>query len=220
MNGVHDMGGLQCMGPIAPEKDEPVFHERWESRVFALLRSMGAWGKWNIDASRYQREQIPAAEYLRMSYYEIWLTGLIELMVAKGLVTREEVKRGHPNSGTQPATPALTVDKVASLVARGSPANRPSQATAPRFQVGQSVRARNMHPKGHTRLPRYARAKLGTIERLHGVFVFPDTNSAFQGEKPQPLYCVKFAARELWGPEAAARDNVRIDLWEDYLESA
>lgn len=219
MNGVHDMGGLQCMGPIQPEENEPVFHARWESRVFALARSMGAWGKWNIDASRYQREQIPAAEYLRMSYYEIWLTGLIELLVAKGLVTRDEVTRGHPNPGTQPATPALTEDKVAALVTRGSPANRTTQ-TAPRFQVGQSVRARNMHPKGHTRLPRYARAKLGTIERVHGVFVFPDTNSAFQGEHPQPLYSVRFAARELWGLAAASRDNVYIDLWEDYLEPA
>jgi nitrile hydratase subunit beta len=219
MNGVHDMGGLQCMGPIRPEQDEPVFHERWESRVFALARSMAAWGKWNIDASRYQREQIPPAEYLRMSYYEIWLTGLIELLVSKGLVTREEVTRGHPSPAAPPTTPALTADKVASLVARGSPANRPSQA-APRFQVGQSVRARNLHPRGHTRLPRYARARLGTIERVHGVFVFPDTNSAFQGEKPQPLYSVKFAARELWGPEAAARDGVYIDLWEDYLEPA
>ena len=219
MNGVHDMGGMQCMGPIRTETDEPVFHERWESRVFALARSMGAWGKWNIDASRFQREQIPPPEYLRMSYYEIWLTGLIELLVTKGLVTRDEVTRGHPDPGAQPVTPALTVDKVASLVARGSPANRVSQAV-PRFQVGQSVRARNMQPKGHTRLPRYARAKQGTIERVHGVFVFPDTNSAFQGEKPQPLYSVKFAARELWGPEAAARDTVCIDLWEDYLERA
>ena len=219
MNGVHDMGGLQCMGPIHPEKDEPVFHARWESRVFALARSMGAWGKWNIDASRFQREQIPAAQYLRMSYYEIWLTGLIELLVAKGLATREEVTRGHPNPGTQPATPALTVDKVAALVARGSPANRATHAT-PRFQVGQSVRALNMHPTGHTRLPRYARAKHGTIERVHGVFVFPDTNAAFQGETPQPLYSVKFAARELWGAAAAARDTVFIDLWESYLEPA
>ena len=219
MNGVHDMGGLQCMGPIRPEKNEPVFHERWEGRVFALARSMGAWGKWNIDASRYQREQIPAAKYLRMSYYEIWLTGLVELLVTKGLVTREEVTRGHPNPGAPPATPALTLDKVASLVARGSPYNRSTPA-APRFQVGQSVRARNMHPKGHTRLPRYARAKQGTIDRVHGVFVFPDANAAFQGEKPQPLYSVKFAARELWGAEGAARDNMYIDLWEDYLEPA
>lgn len=216
---MHDMGGLQCMGPIHPEKDEPVFHARWESRVFALARSMGAWGKWNIDASRFQREQIPPAQYLRMSYYEIWFTGLIELLVAKGLATREEVTRGHPNPGTQPATPALTVDKVAALVARGSPANRATQAT-PRFQVGQSVRARNIHPTGHTRLPRYARAKHGTIERVHGVFVFPDTNAAFQGETPQTLYSVKFAARELWGAAAAARDTVFIDLWESYLEPA
>jgi nitrile hydratase subunit beta len=215
MNGVHDMGGLQCMGPIRPEDNEPVFHERWEARVFALARAMAAFGKWNIDASRYQREQIPPAEYLRMSYYEIWLTGLLELSVAKGLVTRDELTRGH--SEAPPVKPALTLDKVAPFVARGSPANRAIPAS-PRFQPGQAVRARNIHPKGHTRLPRYARGKQGTIERIHGVFVFPDTNSAFQGENPQPLYNVKFAAHELWGEAAAARDSVYIDLWENYLE--
>ena len=218
MNGVHDMGGLQCMGPVRPEENEPVFHERWEGRVFGLARSMGAWGKWNIDASLFQREQIPPAEYLRMSYYEIWLTGLIELLVAKGFVTREEVTRGHPSPGTTVAKPALTSDKVAALVARGSPADRTVAQAVPRFQVGQSVRARNINPRGHTRLPRYARGKQGLIDRVHGVFVFPDSNALFQGEKPQPLYSVKFAARELWGAEAAAPDSVYIDLWEDYLD--
>jgi nitrile hydratase subunit beta len=219
MNGVHDMGGFQGMGPVRPETNEPVFHERWEARVFALARSMGALGKWNIDASRYQREQIPAADYLRMSYYEIWLTGLSELLVKKGLLTREELAHGRPSPGSHRATPALTADRVPSLISRGSPSNRDTQA-AQRFQVGQSVRTRNMHPQGHTRLPRYARAKLGTIERVHGVFVFPDTNALFQGEKPQSLYCVKFTAHELWGEQAPARDSVNMDLWEDYLEPA
>jgi nitrile hydratase len=77
-----------------------------------------------------------------------------------------------------------------------------------------------MHPTGHTRLPRYARGKVGTIDRDHGVFTFPDTNFLFLGEKPQHVYSVRFAARELWGDQAAPQDSVYVDLWEDYLEPA
>jgi nitrile hydratase subunit beta len=217
MNGVHDMGGMHGMGPIQPERDEPVFHARWEGRVFAMVRAMGAWRKWNIDASRYQRELIPPADYLRMSYYEKWLAGLVELMVKKGLLTREELDGARASPTAPEAQPALTPEKVPVLTAKGAPANRESD-TAPLFQAGDPIRTRNIHPEGHTRLPRYARAKRGTIDRVHGVFVFPDTNAAFRGENPQHLYSVRFAARELWGEQAAATDAVYIDLWESYLE--
>jgi nitrile hydratase beta subunit len=218
MNGVHDMGGMHGMGPIQPEHEEPVFHARWEGRVFAMVRAMGAWGKWNIDASRYQRELIPPADYLRMSYYEKWLAGLLELIVKKGLVTREEIASGRASSREpHEAQPALTAAKVAPFTAKGSPANR-ATSTAPLFQPGDAVRARNINPEGHTRLPRYARAKRGVIDRVHGPFVFPDTNAAFQGESPQHLYSVRFPARELWGDQAAAQDSVYIDMWESYLE--
>jgi nitrile hydratase subunit beta len=217
MNGVHDMGGMHGMGPIRPERDEPVFHARWESRVYAMVRAMGAWGRWNIDASRHQRELIPPADYLRMSYYEKWLTGLIELMVKKGLVTREEVAAGHASPAAPKAQPALTAERVPVITAKGSPANRESRAT-PLFQVGDAIMTRNIQPEGHTRLPRYARAKHGTIDRIHGVHVFPDSNSAFRGENPQHLYSVRFTAREIWGEQAAAKDAIYIDLWESYLE--
>jgi nitrile hydratase len=219
MNSVHDMGGMHGMGAIQREKNEPVFHARWESRVFALNRAVAAWGKWNIDASRHVKELIPPAEYLRISYYEKFLVGMIELLVKTGLVTRAEVDSGKPARGSTRATPALTVDKVQALVANGAPASRDTPVT-PKFQVGQRVRARNMNPAGHTRLPRYARGKLGTVERDHGVFVFPDTNAHFLGENPQHVYSVRFAARELWGEQAAPHDVVYVDLWDDHLESA
>lgn len=217
MNGIHDLGGMHGLGPIAPEKNEPVFHEPWEARVYAMVRAMGAWRKWNIDASRFQREQIPPTEWLRMTYYEKWLAGLCELMVAKGLVTATELASGKPAPEAPKSSPALTAAQVPALVAKGSPSNRPSNATA-LFQIGQAVRTRNMNPLGHTRLPRYARGRSGVIDRVHGVFVFPDTNALFQGEHPQHLYSVKFSARELWGETASARDHVYIDLWESYLE--
>ena len=219
MNGVHDMGGMHGMGPIQEEKNEPVFHERWEGRVFALRRATAAWGRWNIDVTRHEVELVPPADYLRMSYYERQFAAFLETLVKSGLVTRAEIESGTPAQGSPKAVPALTVEKATALIAKGVPASRNVPVVA-RFQTGQRVRARNMNPTGHTRLPRYVRAKLGTIERDHGVFVFPDTNAHLLGEKPQHVYSVRFAARELWGEQAAPHDAVYVNLWDDYLERA
>jgi nitrile hydratase subunit beta len=217
MNGVHDMGGMHGMGPVQEEKNEPVFHEPWEGRVFALNRAAGAWRKWNIDASRHAKELLPPADYLRMSYYEKFYAGLVELLIVSGLVTRAEIESGKAAQGSARATPPLTAEQVLVLVAKGVPTSR-NLHVAPRFQTGQRVRARNIHPVGHTRLPRYARGKLGVVDHDHGVFVFPDTNAHFLGEKPQHVYSVRFAARELWGEQANLHDSVYLDMWDDYLD--
>jgi nitrile hydratase subunit beta len=219
MNGVHDMGGMQDMGPVETEKNEPVFHHAWESRVFAMRRAIGAWRKWNIDATRYAVELVSPAEYLRQSYYERQFTAFLEMLVEYKFVTREELETSTAAPGSAKAVPAMTVEKAAQLIAKGSPTSRDVTA-APRFRTGQRVRARNINPTGHTRLPRYARGKMGTIDRDHGVFVFPDTNAQFLGEKPQHVYSVRFAARELWGSQAYERDSVYLDLWDDYLDAA
>jgi nitrile hydratase beta subunit len=219
MNGIHDMGGMHGMGPIQHENNEPVFHARWESRVFAMYIAMSSWHKWNIDAARHSREVIPPAEYLRMSYYEKWFTGQLELLVKSGLVTAAEIESGVPAPGTAKATPPLTVEKIPTTLANRINASRDVRV-APRFQAGQRVRARNINPIGHTRLPRYARGKVGTVERDYSVFVFPDTNAHFLGEKPQHVYSVRFAARELWGEQASPRDSIYINMWDDYLEPA
>jgi nitrile hydratase subunit beta len=234
MNGVHDMGGMQGMGPIDYERNEPVFHEAWEGRVYAITRALGAWGKWNIDATRYQIELIPPADYLRMSYYERWLTRIVEGLVKQGLATREEIETGKPAPDAQNATAPLDaapLDAVgaAALAGRRGNYKRPEANAAVRFKTGERVRARNIHPLGHTRLPRYVRGKEGTIVRDHGMFVFPDTNAQFLGEQPQRLYSVRFAARELWGDTSSFldahnafavrfRDSVHLDLWDSYLE--
>lgn len=219
MNGVHDMGGMQDMGPVHAEQNEPVFHMPWEGRVFALRRAMGAWKKWNIDATRYAVELVPPADYLRMSYYERQFTAFLGMLVDHNFVTREELERGIPEPGSAKSTPALTVEKAQLLIAKGVPASRNARV-APHFQTGQRVRARNIHPLGHTRLPRYARGKTGTIDRDHGIFVFPDTNAQFLGENPQHLYSVRFAARELWGEQAPPQDSIYINLWDNHLEPA
>jgi len=211
MNGVHDMGGMHGLGPIAPEADEPVFHARWEARVLALTLAAGAWGRWNIDAARHARESTPGAEYLRMSYYEIWFAGL---------VSRGEIASGRPAAGATKSMPPLTAEKVAGTLARGGPATR-GGTRAPQFAQGDRVRTRNINPTGHTRLPRYARNHVGAVTRVHGCHVFPDANAHGLGEQPQPLYQVRFEARELWGEkDARGKNAVHIDLWEDYLEPA
>ena len=219
MNGIHDMGGMQDMGPIHAEKDEPVFHAPWEGRALALNLAANAWGKWNIDAGRHQIELLPPADYLRMSYYEKWAVRLEQLLVKTGLVTQAEIDSGKPAPGSAKATPPLTADKVPSILRSGGPASRNVPGPS-RFKVGQLVRARNINPTGHTRLPRYARGKTGVVYLDHGAYVFPDSNAHCLGEKPQHVYSVRFSAQELWGPQASPRDAVYVDMWDDYLDPA
>ncbi len=217
MNGVHDLGGMHGMGSIEPELNEPVFHEVWEARVFALRRAMGAWKRWNIDATRYEVELVPPADYLRLSYYARQFEAFLKILVKRGLVSQREIDTFTADPGTPKAEPALTVEKALALVKNGVPTSRDAPAAA-RFKSGERIRTRNLNPIGHTRLPRYARGKAGVVLRDHGVFVFPDTNAQFQGEKPQRLYSVRFTVRELWGDQAAPQDSVYLDLWDDYLE--
>jgi nitrile hydratase len=215
MNGIHDMGGMHGMGPIRYEKNEPVFHEQWEGRVYAINRAIGAWKKWNIDAGRHGIELLPPADYLRMSYYEKWFAGLATLLVESRLVTGDELANGRAAPGTAKSTPPLRADRVAAALANGGPTER-AVVDAPRFMVGMTVRARTMNPLDHTRLPRYVRGRLGTISRHHGAHVFPDSNAHGLGEQPQHLYQVRFEARELWGETGSGA--IYIDLWEPYLE--
>jgi nitrile hydratase len=217
MNGAHDMGGMQSFGPIRPEKNEPVFHARWEGRISAIWSAMGTWRKWNTDFGRQTRELFPAPEYLALQYFQLRYAQTVELLVAKGLITRAELESGRPAKGTQKAVPPLTADKVAAWFANGNPKRRAVEVT-PQFRVGQRVRVRNINPPTHTRLPRYARGKLGVIERDHGVFVFPDSNAQGLGEKPQHVYSVLFTARELWGEQAKPKDTLVVNMWDDYLE--
>ena len=205
------------MGPIEYEEKEPVFHAPWEGRVLAMTRAVTATGKLQ-GGLRPPIESLTAFEYLRMSYYEKWLTSLTIRIVASGLLTRAEIENGHTAEGSTKSVPALSVADVPAFMRRIPPMRKDD--VAPRFQIGQHVRARNINPVTHTRLPRYVRGKAGTIERDRGVATLPDTNVYGLGEKPQHVYSVRFSARELWGDQAAAQDAVYAELWDDYLEPA
>ena len=218
MNGAHDMGGMQTFGPVRPDQDEAVFHAPWEGRITAIWSAAAASGKWNTDFGRQVRESIPAPDYLALNHFQMRYVHIVELMVAAGMITRDELASGQPAKGTQKAVPALTADNVAAWFANGNSKRRTGDVAA-QFRVGQPVRTRNINPLTHTRLPRYARDKVGSIERDHGVFVFPDSNAQGLGEKPQHVYSVRFSARELWGEHAHPKDTVVLNLWDDYLEA-
>ena len=92
MNGIHDLGGMHGMGPVDPETQEPVFHDQWERRMFALLMSTFAGGIYNVDEFRHATERMAPAEYLTTSYYEHWLHSLERVMMEKGLFDRAELE--------------------------------------------------------------------------------------------------------------------------------
>ena len=215
MNGAHDMGGVHGFGPVVAEADEPYFHADWERRVLALVLALGASRRWNIDGSRFARENREPADYLRRSYYEIWLAGLERLVVERGLVSAEELQAGRSLGPPEPVRVLAAAD-VPAAMARGGPTLRAAPRPA-RFAVGDRVRAANIHPHTHTRLPRYVRGHTGVIERVHGAHVFPDANAHGLGEDPQWLYTVRFEGTELWGPDADPRSAVSVDAFEPYL---
>jgi len=218
MDGAHDMGGVWS-GAVQPEPDEPVFHAQWERRAFAITLAMAMPGGWNIDMSRFAREDRPPDDYLGKSYYEIWLAGLERLMLERDLVAHDEIDSARPLHPAKPTAKKLTRDGVAAMLHRGGPTERNANGPA-LLAAGDRVRARDIHPRGHTRLPLYVRGHVGVVERVLGSHVFPDSNASGEGENPQWLYTVTFDARELWGAEGDPTLKVSVDAWEPYLERA
>ena len=160
MNGAHDLGGMHGFGPVEIEPDEPVFHHEWERRAFAITLAAGFLGQWNIDESRFAREQMPPAEYLATTYYEHWMFGLEKLLHDRKLVDHAEEAAREKD----PASPAARVSGGRILAARDvekalrtSRTSKADEDVAPRYKVGDRVVTKNIHPLGHTRLPRYVR---------------------------------------------------------------
>jgi nitrile hydratase subunit beta len=219
MDGAQDMGGVEGFGPVQPEPDEPVFHAEWERRAFALTLAMGMPGGWNIDMSRFAREDRPHQDYLGNSYYQIWLAGLERLMLERDLVSPDEIEAGRVLHPAKPVAKTLSAQGVAAMLHRGGPTERDAGRPA-RFAVGARIRAKTINPAAHTRLPRYVRGHIGMIERILGCHVFPDSNASGAGEDPQWLYTVTFEGRELWGDGADPSVKISVDAWEPYLEPA
>ena len=216
MDGIHDMGGMHGFGKVEPERDEPVFHAAWEGRTLALQRAMINAGAYCIDQMRAAIEALRPDLYLSSSYYKKWALQIENLVVALGLAGADEIAAGKARTAGRTLTRKLTVADVLASLTRGS-FFRPAAAPA-RFKIGDRVRTKNIHPPTHTRLPRYARGRIGTVEALRGCCVFPDTSALAQGDHPQWLYTVVFDGRELWGDDADATLKVSIEAFDPYLE--
>jgi len=208
MDGIHDLGGMQGLGPVAHSPAEPAFHDRWEAAARALMMvvagAVGATG----GEFRHSIERMDPGHYLTSSYYEHWLTAAATLAVEHGLVTRSDLEArasgGFPLSGPVLAPPA------------GDPG---PDVAEPRFGVGDRVIVREWHPAGHTRCPRYVRGKAGTVVRLDGSYSVPDVEAHGAARRHEPTYSVRFAAADLW--QDGQRDvSVHVDLWDSYLERA
>jgi nitrile hydratase len=212
-----DLGGRTGFGAIEPEDEDVRFHADWEPAALAMVLAMGATGSWNIDMSRAARETLP--HYLRLSYYQIWLAALEKLMLERGQVHPDELAAGHMLHPPVPLARVLRREQVPAVLAAGSPTLRDAGPPA-RFAPGDRVRTRAHAVPHHTRLPGYARGKVGTIAKVHGAHVFADVHAQGLGEDPQTLYTVVFEASELWGADAAPGLRVSIDAWETYLDLA
>jgi nitrile hydratase len=223
VNGIHDLGGMHGFGPVEHDPAERGFHAPWEPHVAACVYAATGWPLCNIDEFRHSRERLEPTRYLTDTYFEQWLEALSRLLVEKGVLAREELEsrtrffQAHPDA--EPGAAATPRDPPPRAGVAHASFRRPI-AEPPRFAAGDPVVTRNVHPTGHTRLPRYARGKRGVVDRAHGAWVFADTNARGEGEQPQHLYSVRFDARELWGDSAEPRQTVYLDCWESYLDPA
>lgn len=214
MRGGHDLGGRQGFGPVDPESEEPVFHDEWEKRVFALTLATGMLGQWNIDQSRHARERQHPVAYLEQSYYENWLAGTEKLLLEAGLISEEELQSGTATTKSGRDLRIPDAKAARKILTSGGPAARETE-NPPRFAVGNEVIVKRRHTPGHTRAPDYVQGCLGLVRDHHGAHIFPDANSRGV-PTAHHLYSVEFPSRELWGGDAEPFD-VRIDLWEPYL---
>jgi nitrile hydratase len=234
MDGIHDLGGMHGFGPVRVERDEPVFHARWEGRVYALTGATGGSFRPNVDKFRHAIERIEPVEYLSAGYYGRWLRAIEMRLVEAGelpagavdalareLASGAAMAASPPPSPTGvPAAAAAAPDAQPAATTRPRPRYRRDVDRAPLFALGATVRARNLHPSGHTRLPRYVRGKRGRVETIYAAYVYPDTNAHDLGEEPQYLYSVAFEGEELWGAQAEPGTRVYLDLFEPYLKDS
>ena len=219
MNRFHDLGGQHGYGSIEWEPDEPVFHERWEGRVFGMSLATSSSEGINLDATRHRAEQLDPVSYFQNGYFGRWLASLELKLEEEGLLADGELDQRlqgkiKPSANESKPPPAPEGNPL-----RGLHVIREVDEP-PAFAQGQAIRTRNHQPAGHTRLPAYARCRSGVITRVHPAMVFPDTNAHGKGENPQYVYTVEFAGEELWGDSAEPGTFVRLDLWESYLAAA
>lgn len=223
MNGIHDMGGLHGFGEVDVEEDEPVFHARWEGRVYAMTQVIDTTGIWNLDEHRHEIELMPSQDYIADGYYGRWLFAMESILARKKILHRDEVDlRIKERALDHIETPVTQENRNWPLAEEDKipwGAWRHEVQVTPKFAVGDRVRTRNHQPPGHTRLTAFTRCKIGIVAKVNDqAWVYPDTRAHNSGENLQPVYNVIFDAQELWGDQAEPNTTIRVDLSEDYLE--
>jgi nitrile hydratase len=219
MDGIADMGGTPGWGPVHPPRsDEPVFEEPWEGRAFALAILSNRVSGGNLDSFRHALERLDRAHYFDDGYYGRWLNaGELRLIdsaiLAPGAIdARARNLRGEHIEEPpipEPAKPDYAPTAEGTLRTLNTP---------PVFAVGERVRAKDMSPPGHTRLPRYVRGHVGVVDIIQPAGVLPDTNAHFKGENAQYVYSVRFDSSDVWGADAEPFE-LTVELFESYLET-
>jgi nitrile hydratase len=233
------MGGRkELFGPVAREDSEPVFHDPWEARVFGVTFTTMAGLGTSTEAARYAMNRLPPDVYLS-SYYRRWLGGLETSLVERGYLGPDEVDARVEHRPAAPGRrkpprlkiavtwrllrttlrPRLRRFLAAKVLPRAVGTARPTRRR-PRFGVGERVRVRAPKAEGHTRQPAYVSGKAGVVSAQLGATLFPDALAVGRREPPQHLYTLTFEGRDLFGDDAEPGTEVRIDLYESYLEPA
>lgn len=220
MNSIHDMGGMHGFGEIPYEENEPVFHAPWEGRVYAMAMYTP---KGVPGGFRYMIEKMEPTAYLAASYYEKWMHARTQGLIESGDITQTELdeKIAYFRENSEARPPVVNdperVAKALKSMYKTLPPD-PAQPDPPKFKIGDEIRAKNMHPIGHTRLPRYCRGKAGIIDFVYDYWRVDDTPPAGEDHAIEPLYRIKFEAKTLWGEEAEPNQVLYIDMFESYLE--
>jgi nitrile hydratase len=218
MDGIADMGGTEGWGRAStPQPGEPVFPEPWHARAFALTLLANRLAGGNLDSFRHALERLDRSAYLDDGYFGRWLNGAELMLTEHALLAPSAIDaRARNLRGEQVGEPPIPRQPAPEDPPAGTGSIR-AVATPPAFAVGHRVRAKNLSPAGHTRLPRYVRGHSGVVALVEPAFVFPDTNAHFQGENPQYVYTVAFDAHELWGAESEPF-TLTLEMFESYLE--
>ncbi|MDN5860093.1 MAG: nitrile hydratase subunit beta [Pseudonocardia sp.] len=221
MDGIADMGGTDGWGAVStPTRDEPVFAEPWEGRAFALAAlSQGRISGQNLDAFRHALERLDRAAYLDDGYYGRWLNAAELMLVESAILAPGAVDaRVRATRGEQVQEPPVPEPAKPDYAAT-APGSLREVPEPPRFAPGDRVRAKDMSPAGHTKMPRYVRGHVGTVEAVQPGHLLPDTHAHFRGENPQHVFTVAFDSHELWGA-GADTFTLTIELFDSYLEPA
>ena len=219
MNGIHDLGGMHGFGAVPVEENEPFFHSAWERRMFGIASVISYPLDFNDDHFRREIERIPPAKYLSSSYYELWFYGVLGILEERGIATLEDIDQyKSTHQGQAFVDGVVKGEDVEDMILTGTSAQADKPEIPKQISVGDFVKIHNNHPRHHHRAPRYIRGHTGKVVMDHGPFNFPDSNSEYQGLKPQHVYAVEFLGSELWGGDADPETSVTLDVFESYME--